>query len=246
MLWACPTKLRAHAPHALPDGEPCGRRQRADRPDEGAPRSEDEPDGDDDDPLGAASDADVAAEAESLGARACVADEERPGDGGEREADADEVVVTREDERDRAENDAFADPVGRRVEKRSEGCPLPAGPRERPVEDVEDRADDEDAGGEPVEEDLVPVLEEDEDGRGDAEPDAAGRQRVGRDAGAREAEQGAAGEQAGAVRVAALQTRGLAQASGLRRASGRAAESGGSGAARRRAARPRRRRRRRA
>src|SRR3989440_11998052 len=211
MLWACPPKLRAHAPHALPDGEPRGRGQRADRPDEGAPRSEDAPDGDDDDPLGAASDADVAAEAERLGARARVADEERTGDSGEREADPDEVVVAREDERDRAEDDAFADPVGRRVEKRSEGCPLAARPREGPVEDVEDRADDEDAGAEPVEEDLVPVLEEDEDGRGDAEPDAAGRQRVGRDARAREAEHGAAGEPPRAVGVAALQARGSAQ-----------------------------------
>src|SRR5438876_6459093 len=151
MLWAFSPKLCAHAPHALPDGEPGGHRQRADRPDEGAPRSEDEPDGDDDDPFGAAADPDVAAEAECFRPRPRVADQERAGDGRECEADADEVVVAREDQRDRAEDDALADPVGGRVEKRSEGRSLPARARERAVQDVEDRADDEDARAEPVE-----------------------------------------------------------------------------------------------
>src|ERR671935_1876269 len=166
MLWPCPTKLRANAPHALPDREPGGRRERADRPGEHSPRSEDEADGDDDDALGAAADADVAAQAEHLRARAGVADEERAGHGGEGQADADEVVVAREDERDRAEHHTLADAVGGRVEEGAERRALAARPRERPVEDVEDRADDEDAGAEPVEEELVPVLEEDEHGRG--------------------------------------------------------------------------------
>src|SRR5438270_11307942 len=177
MLWPRTSKLHAHAPHTLPDREPGGHGQRADRPDERSPRSEDGPEGDDDDAFGATAEPDVAAKPERLCARARVADEERAGDGGEGEADPDEVVVAREDERDRAEDDALADPVGGRVEEGAEGRPLPARPRERSVEDVEDRADDEDAGAEPVEEDLVSVLEEDEHGRGDAEADAEGRQR---------------------------------------------------------------------
>src|SRR5919199_6449281 len=193
MLWTCRAKLPAHAPHALAYREPRRRGQGADRPDERAPRSEDEPDGDDDDALGAAPYADVAAQAERLGASAGVADEERARDGPEGEADADEIVVPGEDERDRAEDDALADAVGGRVEEGAEGRALAARPRERAVEDVEDRADDEDAGAEPVEEDLVPVLEEDEHGRRSAEGDAAGGQGVRRHARAREAQHGAAG-----------------------------------------------------
>src|SRR5919199_1833160 len=103
MLWTCRAKLPAHAPHALAYREPRRRGQGADRPDERAPRSEDEPDGDD---------------------------------------------------------DALADAVGGGVEEGAEGRALAARPRECAVEDVEDRADEEDAGAEPVEEDLVPVLEE--------------------------------------------------------------------------------------
>jgi hypothetical protein len=61
MLWARSPKLRAHAPHALADGEPGRRRQHPDRPDERSPRGEDESHGDDDDALGAAADPDVAA-----------------------------------------------------------------------------------------------------------------------------------------------------------------------------------------
>src|SRR5437588_5045623 len=158
MLCAHATKLAPHAPDALADREPRGRRQRPDRPHERAPRSEDEPDRDHHHALRAAADPDVAAQPERLRARAGVADEERARDGGEREADADEVAVASEDERDRAEDDALADPVGGRVEEGAEGRPLPARPRERSVEDVEDRADDEDAGAEPVEEDLVSAL----------------------------------------------------------------------------------------
>src|SRR5919109_2421574 len=210
MLWARLSKLRADAPHTLADGEPCGRREDADRPYERAPGSEDEADGNHDDALRAAADADVAPQAERLGAGARVAHEEGAGDGCEGEPDADEVVVAREDERDRAENDALADAVGRRVEEGAERGPLAARARERPVEDVEDRAHDEDSGAEPVEEDLVPVLEEDEDGCADAESDAQGRQRVRCHAGAREAEHRAAGDPAGALCVPALQARGPA------------------------------------
>src|SRR5947207_14000111 len=126
MLWACAAQLHADAPHALADGEPRRHGENADRPHERAPGREDEADGDDDDALRAAADADVAAQTERLRAGARVADEERAGDGGEREPDADEVVVAREDERDRAQNDAFAHPVGGRVEEGAEGRPFPA------------------------------------------------------------------------------------------------------------------------
>src|SRR5947208_1179367 len=152
----------------------------------------------------------------------------------------------RPDERDRAEDDALADAVGGRVEEGAERRPLPARPRERAVEDVQHRPHDEDAGAEPVEEELVPVLEEDEDRGRDAERDAAGGERVGGDACACEAEHGAAGEPPRAERVAALQARGLAQGSDLRRAWGRAAGICGSGGARAPGAPRRRRRRRRA
>src|SRR5205085_12145636 len=119
MLWVLP-QLRSYAQDPLADREPgrCG--EDADRPDERAPGREDEPDRDHDDPLRAAADADVAAETERLGAGARVADEERAGDGREGEADAHEVVVTREHERDRAEHDALAHAVGRRVEEGAE------------------------------------------------------------------------------------------------------------------------------
>src|SRR5205823_5063757 len=208
MLWACLPELRAHAPHALADREPGGRREDADRPHERSPGSEDEADRDHDYPFRAAADPDVAAQAERLRAGTRVADEERAGDGGEGEPDADEVVVAGEDERDRPEDDALAHAVGRRVEEGAERRSLAARPGERAVEDVEDRADDEDGGAEPVEEELVPVLEEDEDGGGSAERDARGGQRIRCDARAREAEHRAARELAGALRVAALQARG--------------------------------------
>src|ERR1044072_6961891 len=103
MLWARTAQLRADAPDALPDGEPRSRGEDADRPHERSPRCEHETDGDHDDAFRAAPD--VAAQAERLRAGARVADEERPGDGGECEPDADEVVVAREDERDRPEDD---------------------------------------------------------------------------------------------------------------------------------------------
>ena len=73
---------------------------------------------------------------------------------------------------DRCEHRALADAVGRRVEERAERRRLPAGARERAVEDVEDRADDEDAGTEPVEEELVALLERDENRCREAEAHA--------------------------------------------------------------------------
>ena len=76
----------------------------------------------------------------------------------------DRRVVPRagEDERDRGEHRSLADAVGGGVEEGAERRRLPAGARQRAVEDVEDRADDEDARAEPVEEELVAVLERDD------------------------------------------------------------------------------------
>ena len=51
--------------------------------------------------------------------------------------------------------------------KAPNGVDLAAGAGERAVEDVEDRARDEERRAEPVEEDLVAVLEEDDDRRGE-------------------------------------------------------------------------------
>ena len=72
-----------------------------DRPRQHAPRREDETRGDDDDALGAGADADVAAQAERLGACARVRDEERPGDRGDGDGDEGGMMVPREDVRDR-------------------------------------------------------------------------------------------------------------------------------------------------
>src|SRR5919204_350288 len=73
---------------------------------------------------------DVAAQAESLRFRAGVADEKGAGNGRERERERDGLVMALENKRDCAENSAFADAVGRRVEERAERRRLPAGARE--------------------------------------------------------------------------------------------------------------------
>src|SRR5439155_23849114 len=73
-----------------------------------------------------------------------------------------------------------------RVEERAERRTLAARACEGAVEDVEDRADPEDGGPDPVEEKLVAVLEEDEDRGEAAERHAARRQRVRRHARPRE------------------------------------------------------------
>ena len=88
------------------------------------------------------------------------------------------AAVAREDVRDRGEHEALADAVGGRVEERAEGRRLAAGAGERAVEDVEDRAGDEDGRAEPEEEQLVVALEEDEHRGDEAERDAADRQGV--------------------------------------------------------------------
>ncbi len=88
---------------------------------------------------------------ERLGAGAGVRDEKRAGDRGHRDRDEDVPAVAREDVGDRGEHEALADAVGRRVEEGAERRRLAAGAGECAVEDVEDRADDEDEGREPVE-----------------------------------------------------------------------------------------------
>ena len=95
--------------------------------------------------------------------------------------DRDVVPLAGQDEPDRRQHRALADPVGGRVEEGAERRRLPADARERPVEDVEDRADDEDGRAEPVEEDLVAILEGDEHRRDEAERDARRGEHVGRD-----------------------------------------------------------------
>ena len=140
-------------------------REHDDRPRQPAPRSEDETGGDQDHALGARAQSDVALQAERLGAGAGVRDEEGADDRRDRDDDGPVLAVAREDERDRGEHRALADAVGRGVDERAERGRLAAHAGECAVEDVEQRADDEDGGGEPVDEQRVrPVLERDEDG----------------------------------------------------------------------------------
>src|SRR5581483_10263180 len=84
-------ELRADVQDALEHGDPRRRGEQVDRPRQDAPRREHEAGRDHDDALGAAADADVAAQAERLRARARVADEERAGERGERERERDLV-----------------------------------------------------------------------------------------------------------------------------------------------------------
>src|SRR5581483_1718179 len=197
-------ELLANMQDALDDRDPRGRSQEVDRPLEPAPRREHEPGRDHDDALGPGAEPDVAAQAERLGLRTDVGNEERAGDRGDREDDRRVVGSAGEDERDRREHRSLADAVRRRVEERAERGGLATRAGERPVEDVEDRADDEDRRSDPVDEDRVAVLERDEDGCGDAERDAGRGERVRRDACAREARDRAARERACARRVAGL------------------------------------------
>ena len=124
---------------------PGGERQQRNRGDEqpDADRREHEAARDHDDALGARADPDVAAQPHRLGLRARVTHEERAGDRGECERERDGMVVPVEDQRDRAEHRALADPVCRRVEECAERRRLAARAGERAVEDVEDRAEDE-------------------------------------------------------------------------------------------------------
>src|ERR1051325_10417322 len=72
----CLQELLADVQDALNDRDPCGEGEEHERPGQHAPRRENETRGDDDDALGARPDPHVAAEAERLGLRARVRDEE--------------------------------------------------------------------------------------------------------------------------------------------------------------------------
>src|SRR5919201_5623050 len=98
-------ELAADVEDPLEDGQPGRRGQKRNRGDEqpDAHRREHEAAGDDDDPLGARADADVPTQAESLGTRARVADEERARDRCERQRERNRMVMAREHECDRAE-----------------------------------------------------------------------------------------------------------------------------------------------
>ena len=78
--------------------------------------------------------------------------------------ESDVVALAREHEPDRGEHRRLAEAVERRVEERAEDGPLARRPGERAVEDVGDRADDEEDAAEPEEELRVALLEADEDG----------------------------------------------------------------------------------
>ena len=119
-------QLLAHVEDALQDGEPRRRRQDGHRVGKRPERREGEPDRDDDDPLGATAESDVAPQTHHLGACAGVADEERPPDRGEGERDSPLASVAHEDEPDRPEHEALADPVDGRVEERAERRALAA------------------------------------------------------------------------------------------------------------------------
>src|SRR4051812_28050794 len=171
-------ELGAYRPDPLADGETGGHRAAGERPRGPPPRAEDEARRDHAHALGPRADADVPLEAERFGPRARVRDEERSRDGSEGERERDLVAVAVEDERDRAQHEALAHPIGRRIEEGAERRPLAAQSRERAVEDVEDRADDEDERAGQEEEDLVPVLEVDEHRRDRAEQPPRGGQRI--------------------------------------------------------------------
>src|SRR5579864_3525939 len=110
--WSSVNQLFSHVQDALQNRDPGGGGEHDDRPLERAPGSEDEARGDDDDPLRAGAEADVAAQAERLRLRAGVRNEERAGDCRDREDDRRVVALTREDEGDGSEHRAFADAVG--------------------------------------------------------------------------------------------------------------------------------------
>src|SRR5215213_4484330 len=157
---------------ALQHRQPGAGGEDEDRPRQPAPRREDQPAGDHDDTLGPAAQADVALEPERLRTRPRVADEERARDRRDRQRERPFPPVASEDECDRAEHAGLADAVGGRVHERAEGRALAALARERPVEDVEQRPDDEHDGAQPEEEDLPVLLEVHEHSAGGAERDA--------------------------------------------------------------------------
>src|SRR6185437_5696394 len=80
-------ELLANVQDALDDRDPGGRGQEIDRPLKPAPRAEHEAGRDHDDALGARAKTDVTAQAERLGLRADIRNEERAGDRHDREDD---------------------------------------------------------------------------------------------------------------------------------------------------------------
>src|SRR5579864_1835445 len=197
-------QLLSDVQDALENGDPRGGGEHDDRPLQPAPGSENEPGGDDDDALRARAEADVAAKPERLRLRAGIRDEEGACDGRHREGDRGVVSFAGEDECDRRQHRPLADSVGGRVEERAERrCPA-ARPCERTVEDVQHGTDDEDRGTEPVDEELVAILERDDHRSGEAERHARRGQRVRRHPRACELCDRVARERAGAGRVALL------------------------------------------
>jgi hypothetical protein len=107
------SELVADGQDSVNDGQPGGRREEVDEPlERDTERREDQPARDDHDALRAAADSDVSLEADQLGLRPCVGDEEGSGDRGNAEDDADVIARVRKDQRDRGEDEPFADPVG--------------------------------------------------------------------------------------------------------------------------------------
>src|SRR4051794_17290536 len=143
---------------------------------------EDQPGAQDHDPHGAVGDADLALDAQRLGARPRVGDHQR-GEHGEDDhaggdigmGDEEHGGVLDEPHGHRGEHDALLDPVQRRVQERTERRPLARHARIAAVERVAHRADDErDPAGDP------PALQH-EDGGDDTEPEAGQRDRVRRE-----------------------------------------------------------------
>ena len=116
------------------------------------------------------------------------------------------------DEADRGEHGRLAEPVEGRVEKGAEHRALARGASERAVEDVGDRADDEEDAAEPEEEVRVALLEADEHGAGQAERDARHREHVRRQLRLRDAPHRALQDLAGRLRVLLLDPVELADA----------------------------------
>src|SRR6266702_8527075 len=114
-------KLFSDGQDSLEHGQPGGCREQVDEPlQRDAERREDEAARNHGHALGAAADADVSLEADQLGLRARVRDEKRAGDCGETDSDADVVARARENEGDRGEDEALANPVGERIEELAE------------------------------------------------------------------------------------------------------------------------------
>src|SRR5215471_14721178 len=93
-------ELAAYEQHPLENGQPGHRREQVDRPLQPSPGSEEEADGDDDDPFDSGAEADVTAQSERFRPGARVRDEERPDDCGEGRHERDLVRVEHEGQPD--------------------------------------------------------------------------------------------------------------------------------------------------